>query len=182
VTCPRCGGPVAAGQEYCLECGVRMPVRRLGPAPGEERSVRRHVLGLLAVAVAGGAAAVALTWEGSGAEAVITATGGSVTMTPPAPDVGRYAGWPRDRDGWTIVLASIPKAKGGRETALARAQQAQARGLPRIGIVDSGAVASLHPGYWIVFTGVYDSQAEATSNLLGARAVVRNASPRRFSS
>ena len=76
------------------------------------------------------------------------------------------------------VLASLPKAKGGRDAALARAQQARAHGLPRVGVLDSGTIASLHPGYWVVFTGVYDSEAEATSHLLRARAVVRTASAR----
>ena len=45
--CPRCSGAVVAAQEYCLECGLRQPVRRLGPAPGEERSLRAPVLGTL---------------------------------------------------------------------------------------------------------------------------------------
>jgi hypothetical protein len=178
--CPRCGGPVVGGQEYCLECGLRLPVRRLGTTPGEERALRRPLLGLFAVAAAGAAAAVGLTWEGDSGESVITATGGSLTLTAPAAEIARFAGWPRGRDGWTIVLASVPKAKGGRDAALARAQQARTRGLPRVGIVDSGTVRSLHPGYWVVFTGIYDSEPEATSHLLRARAVVRTAGTRRM--
>jgi hypothetical protein len=180
LTCPRCGGPAVAGQEYCLECGLRLPVRRLGAAPGEERSLQRPLLGLFAVAVAGGLAAVGLTWERDSGEEVITATGGSLTVTAAPEAIARFAGWPRGREGWTIVLASVPKAKGGREAALARAQQARARGLPRVGVLDSGTIASLHPGYWVVFTGVYDSEPEATSHLLRARAVVRTASTRQI--
>jgi hypothetical protein len=176
--CPRCGAPAVAGQEYCLECGLRLPVRRLGSAPGEERSLRRPLLGLFVVAVAGALAAVGLTWEGDSGEAVITATGGSLTVTAPPEAIAKFAGWPRDREGWTVVLASVPKAKGGRDAALARAQQARAHGLPRVGVLDSGTIASLHPGYWVVFTGVYDSEAEATSHLLRARAVVRTAGTR----
>lgn len=178
--CPRCSGPVVAGQEYCLECGLRLPVRRLSAAPGEERGLRRPLLGLFAVAAAGAVAAVGLTWEGDGGESVITATGGSLTVTTPPAEIANFAAWPRGRDGWTIVLASVPKAKGGRDTALARAQQARSRGLPRVGIVDSGTVKSLHPGYWVVFTGVYDSEPEATSHLLRARAVVRTAGTSRM--
>jgi hypothetical protein len=155
-TCPRCAGPV------------------------EQRGVRAPVLGLLGLAVAGAAVAVAFTWEGGSDEAVITATGGSLTVTTPVAEIARFASWPRGRDGWTIVLASIPKGEGGRDAALARAQQARSRGLPRVGITDSGAVASLHPGYWVVFTGVYDSEPEATSQLLRARAVVRTAATRRM--
>jgi hypothetical protein len=179
-TCPRCGGPVVAGQEYCLECGLRLPVRRLGAAPGEERGLRRPLLGLFLVAVVGGLAAVGLTWEGDSGDEVITATGGSVTVTAPPESIATFAGWPRGREGWTIVLASVPKAKGGRDAALIRAQEARTRGLPRVGVLDSGTIASLHPGYWVVFTGVYDSEAEATSHLLRARAVVRTASTRQM--
>ena len=178
--CPRCSGAVVAAQEYCLECGLRQPVRRLGPAPGEERSLRAPVLGTLALAVAGAAVSVVLTWEGGGGEAVITATGGNLTVTAPRSAAAAFAGWPRGRDGWTVVLASIPKGKGGRDAALSRAQQARARGLPRVGISDSGSIVSLHPGYWVVFTGIYDSEPEATSQLLRARAVVRTAATRRM--
>jgi H+/gluconate symporter-like permease len=60
--CPRCQADVQPGQEYCLECGVRLP----GPGPvGSVNDagagwVRRAVIGL-AVALAGAAAAVACT-------------------------------------------------------------------------------------------------------------------------
>src|SRR6266545_6514629 len=27
-TCPRCGTPYEPGQEYCLECGIRLPAAR----------------------------------------------------------------------------------------------------------------------------------------------------------
>jgi hypothetical protein len=40
-------------------------------------------------------------------------------------------------------------------------------------VLDSSRFASLHPGYWIVFSGVYSSEAEATSALEDARAAAR---------
>jgi hypothetical protein len=63
--------------------------------------------------------------------------------------------------------------------AVTRARQARARGLGTVGILDSSRYASLHPGYWIVFTGVYGSEAEATSALERARRAVRTATVRR---
>jgi hypothetical protein len=46
-------------------------------------------------------------------------------------------------------------------------------------VLDSSRYASLHPGYWIVFTGVYASEAEATSALEAARRFARTATVRR---
>ena len=60
--CPRCGGGAAVGQEYCLECGLRLPgASRLGPAPASPRQVMLPLLVAAVVAIAGAAAAIALT-------------------------------------------------------------------------------------------------------------------------
>jgi hypothetical protein len=78
--------------------------------------------------------------------------------------------WPRDRNGWTIVLVSLPQSGGGaraRETA-ARAVE---RGLREVGVLDSNRWASLHPGYYVVFTGIYSSPEEAAGALQRAKAV-----------
>jgi hypothetical protein len=180
-TCPRCGASLAGGQEYCLECGLRIPgPGRLGSAPGEQRRLGVVLVALLAIAIAGAGVAMATTWEGGSEEAVITATGGSVTATQPDVVARGFNEWPRGRDGWTIVLVSVPKTKGARAEAVQRATRARARGLPQVGIVDSGKIASLHPGYWIVFTGVYDSEPEAAGALQRAKTVVRTATPRRM--
>jgi hypothetical protein len=88
------------------------------------------------------------------------------------------AEWPIDQDGWTIALASLPQTSG-RAAALTRARAARARGLPQVGVLDSSRYASLHPGYWIVFSGVYSSEAEATSALEDARRASRTAVVRR---
>ena len=113
-SCPRCGAPLAVGQEYCLECGLRQPGRaRLGPLPTETRALRLRIAGLAAIAVAGAAVAIAVASDGTSAERVLTATGGSVTVrTPEVQPQTRLAVWPRSRSGWTIVLVSIPKARG----------------------------------------------------------------------
>jgi len=68
--------------------------------------------------------------------------------------------WPA-RDGFTVVLASIPARGSGRVDALARAKLARTKGLRNVGVLDSGKFASLHPGYYVVFAGVYDSLEEA---------------------
>ena len=88
------------------------------------------------------------------------------------------AEWPTDEAGWTIALASLPQT-AGRAAALARARAARKKGLPQVGVLDSSRYASLHPGYWIVFSGVYSSEAEATSALEDARKGSRTAVVRR---
>jgi hypothetical protein len=160
------------------------------------------LLGLL-VALVGTGAAIAISGEGDGAEAIATATGGSLTVTdptptltapepttptstaptttaptttapPPPPRNPAAIAWPRDRRGWTIVLLSLPQANGS-AAANEQATRARQRGLRRVGVLDSSRYASLHPGYFVVFQGVYGSEAEAASALQRARAAFPNA-------
>jgi hypothetical protein len=55
---------------------------------------------------------------------------------------------------------------------------ARRKGLDAVGVLDSSRYASLHPGYWIVFSGIYASEAEATSALEDARRYARAAAVR----
>lgn len=180
--CPRCGEPAAQGQEYCLACGARLTLGDAGPRRriGSDWWSRALLAGV--VALAGGAAAVAATGGRDAQIDLTTAMGGFVTApgssTLPSPDGGtRIADWPSGTDGWTIVLASYPQT-GGRRAADLRAKQARARRLPQVGVLDSSSYASLHPGYWVVFSGIYTSEAEATSALEAARKASRTAAVR----
>jgi hypothetical protein len=78
--------------------------------------------------------------------------------------------WPA-RNGFTVVLASIPARGNGRADAEAKAEQALSRGLRNVGILTSARFASLHPGYYVVFAGVYDSLEDA--QLAATRALSR---------
>jgi hypothetical protein len=185
--CPRCGENIGLGQEYCLECGARIP----GPSTHGFRQdpgrgwVRRALVGLV-VAVAGAAVAVAATEETGGSPALLTATGGFARA--PAEETGAPSSgggqaaileWPPTQDGWTIALATIPQAEG-KKRATSRAREALRSGLETVGVLDTSRYASLHPGYWLVFSGVYGSEAEATSSLQPARAFARTAVVRRI--
>lgn len=175
-TCPRCGSAVDERQEFCLACGLRLPaVARLGPAPADTRALRLRIGGLALLACVGGATAVVIAAGEPSADSVRTATGGSITA-PVASVEPRslLAVWPRTVSGWTIVLASVPKAEG-RDEAVAVAQQGRTRGLPRVGVLDSSRYASLRPGYWMTFSGRYPSEADATGSLRRARVVVKGA-------
>jgi hypothetical protein len=208
--CPRCSAPVEPTQEYCLECGLRLPHERPGAVerataglaerqPWASGWIVPALLGLV-IAVLGTGAAIAISDEGTEAAAIPTATGGSRTVTeqqstltapepppptttpattaappattaPPPPTTTAApaaTSWPADTRGWTIVLISIPQS-AGRALATRRAADARRGGLPDVGVLNSSRYASLHPGYFVVFTGVYESQAEATSSLPRAR-------------
>jgi hypothetical protein len=95
------------------------------------------------------------------------------TKPPPAKTTPRRAGalatWPANENGWTVVLESIPTS-AGRGLALARARAAARAGLPQVGVLDSGSFSSLHPGYYVIFSGIYASQSAANSAASAAAA------------
>jgi hypothetical protein len=201
-TCPRCGARRAADQEYCVECGLRLPpvtgrlaafrrwwVRRFGWYPGDWAWLS---LLTLAVAVAGAAVAIAITRERHTHHATTvltppitvllhptTAASPPVTTAPPATTTARTStapahgsrigAWPAGTSGWTIVLVSYPSANG-RPSAQQTAGRALRARLPDVGILDSSDYASLQPGYLVVYTGVYRSQASAENAVTTAHA------------
>jgi hypothetical protein len=212
--CPRCGTPFVPGQEYCLECGGRLGATenvvgrlaagwraRLGWYPGDW--IWPVLLGLI-IAIAGGAAAVAVASSKNGSTPLVathpgqprepvtppqtatvalpTVPRGTPTTSgppptpstpPPAQSTPRTANglttWPAGRAGYTVVLESIP-ISAARSVAEARARSAGRAGLRQVGILDSGQYSSLHPGYWVVFSGIYTTAAQAASGQQDAAA------------
>jgi hypothetical protein len=208
--CPRCGTPHEPDQEYCLECGLRLPseargvVPRLGSAwrsrlgwyPGDW--VWPSLLALVIAALAGIGAAAFVSHDEQrvgyvtgtspvGALPATTAPLGETTLTPtspattptltgtqpPAPSEIPAAppalkAWPAGRSGWTVVLQSLP-ATNGRPFAIAQARAAVHSGLKDVGIIDSSQFASLHPGYYLLFTGIYTSFDDANTATTTAR-------------
>lgn len=84
-------------------------------------------------------------------------TSPTVTEPPPAPQL---VDWPPSQNGYTIVIASLP-ASGGRAQAIRKAREVLANKLPEVGVIDSGEFSSLHPGYYVVFSGIYADQRAA---------------------
>lgn len=210
--CPRCGAPHDPYQEYCLECGHRLP-----PVYGVRRTVWSResplwlwaaLASLLLVAlIAGAIVAVAATGEEgtvAGPDSVpVVTTGpgttdtigvitdaGTVTIEPPTTTIlptttigtttigtttlapttttAGLTTWPAGKDGYTVVLRSVATSQG-RGPADAEARRAINAGLPQVGVLNSSDYSSLRPGYYVVFTGVYDTLAQAQSALPNAR-------------
>jgi hypothetical protein len=155
--CSHCGAALAAGQQYCIECGARRssPRRPLHWAwPAGAAAL---------VAAGGGAAAIAAGADDPERGTIVALTPLRAASSPPAGTPSRLRLWPR-RDGYTVVLAALPKTVGA-NAARARALAAVGAGVPDVGVLDSSRYASLHPGYWIVFSGVYRTLDEAIAAL-----------------
>ncbi|MDQ4030203.1 MAG: hypothetical protein M3168_04095, partial [Actinomycetota bacterium] len=75
---------------------------------------------------------------------------------------------PGGSDGYTVVLASLPE-RSGRPAAIAKAREASDAGLRQVGVLRSSRYGSLHPGYFVVFSGVYDTFGEAEQGVSAAR-------------
>ena len=203
--CPSCGAAAEPDQEYCLECGARLPAggglisnmgrawrRRLRWYPGDWLPV---VLALLLVAALATAAAVYAGGEEETAapgrtlvatsppDATTTEAETKTTETAPVASVptevtttappdgagpGNPVEWPADEDGFTVVLSSLP-VSGGRDLAMQTARRGIRSGLSEVGVLDSQDFASLHPGFLVVFAGVYPSLEAAENAVADAR-------------
>jgi hypothetical protein len=223
--CPSCGVAYEPLQEYCLECGARLPTNRGVAGYLGSRWQRRFawypgdwIWPVLFFAVLTGAAAAASVAarspSGGGKAALIVATNVAVTVGPGAPRAtipavtatstlpaapqptittgplpsapGRgstHTGttavgtrnpnalttWPVGKTGYTNVLESLP-ATAGVAAATAKARSATRAGLPDVGILVSAQYSSLHPGYYVIFSGIYGTAAEAVGALRNAHA------------
>jgi hypothetical protein len=187
--CLECGMrlPVVEGRIASLRRGW---MRRFGWYPGDWVWL---AVPTLLIAAAGAAVAILISDRQRDANAAVFTAPAAVSViapgTPPAPvgttvdtttlpvppepgsptagDKGRIA-WPANENGWTIVLVSYPK-QGGRASALTTATKALKAKLRQVGILDSGTYASLQPGYYVVFTGIYPSKDDADAAVSTAR-------------
>jgi hypothetical protein len=90
-----------------------------------------------------------------------TETTPTATEPPPEPQL---VDWPPSQNGYTIVIASLP-ATGGRAQAIRKAREVLASKLPEVGVINSGEFSSLHPGYYVVFSGIYADQRDALDGI-----------------
>jgi hypothetical protein len=96
-------------------------------------------------------------------------TAGPKPRPKPKPSPGALAEWPAGKSGYTVVLESVPTS-AGRALAVARAKRAQGAGLGSVGVLDASNYSSFHPGYYVVFSGVYGSPGEAAAAVATAHA------------
>lgn len=216
--CPNCGAPHDVYQEYCLECGRRLPGAYVG---GRYAEIWRRdspvwlwaaLAALLLVAlISGTVVALAATDDEKNSEPATsipvvstapstTSTVGvvtqppTITINPPTTTLagtttfstttfgtttfgtttfgttttGGNVNWPPSKDGFTVVLKSVETSKG-RSPAESAADKARTNGLPEVGILNSTDYSSMNPGYYVTFTGIYDTESQAEAALPNAR-------------
>jgi hypothetical protein len=81
---------------------------------------------------------------------------------------GSNVTWPAGKNGWSVFLKSVPTSEG-RADADAAAQRARNNGLTQVGVLNSSDYSSLRPGYWVTFTGIYETQQQAETAVPNAR-------------
>ena len=190
--CPRCDAHLSAEQEWCLQCGAAVGTRVAEPR-GWRASMA--VVGvLLALALIAVVLAIAeLSRDAEGVQEVPGSATPAPTLTP-SPTPGAEGGatpspvptpsatpsatpgtgaatspglteWPQGKTAYTVVLNS----SGTRDDAERIAGELAAKGVPDVGVLDSNDFESLGPDSFVVFSGVYDTQAEAEQALAKVR-------------
>jgi hypothetical protein len=201
-TCPNCGAPVGADQDWCLSCGTAITTQ-VAAATGWRTPLAIVAAVLLIAAAALVFAFVELSGEAdraanapapTGATGVTGPTGATTgpsgvtgptgttgptgpidTATPaaatPAP-TGTIGRWREGKTAYTVILFS--------ETSYAAAE-AKARtvsSLPGVGILDSDKFSTLRGGYFVVFSGDYETLERAEAAAEDARSQAPGAYPK----
>jgi hypothetical protein len=73
--------------------------------------------------------------------------------------------WPEGKEGWTIELGTLPKDGTTSADVDSTEQDLTDQGASDLGVLDSDQYASLPPGNWLVYSGVYDTRADANAAL-----------------
>lgn len=97
------------------------------------------------------------TTPGSTTPATTTPT--TPTTPKPNPSTTASGDWPTGRaSGWTVIVAGYP---GNEARAQQRAADVQEDGFDDSGVLLSTSFPSLCPGFYVVFSGVFDNRAKA---------------------
>jgi hypothetical protein len=191
--CATCDAPLADDQRYCLECGARRNGARLPfmegtratkaePPPPATRSHERPLQAItpnmaavgVALAVLFLGVGVLIGRSGSGAEQTaakptivrVGDTGGTGATSGTAKQASSTTvkgDWPAGREGWTVQLRELPKDDASKIAAAK--QDAEDRGAPDVGLIDTDSFEGLPPGSYIVYSGRFDSKPKATDAL-----------------
>jgi septal ring-binding cell division protein DamX len=191
--CPSCGATVAAGQRYCTNCGARATAPRVAyqdylkgegngdQSPGTTTTSAQGgrewspLLALVALAALGGMLLVGVLIGKSANDSpntvtLATATGAatpsaSATSTGSSKSTGFTSDWPAGKQGFTVEITTLPQS--GTSTAQVDSAKSDAsdKGAPDVGALASDEYTGLPAGKYIVYSGVYSTNADATKAL-----------------
>jgi septal ring-binding cell division protein DamX len=179
--CPRCGAPLRAEQEWCLNCGAGVGARVA--APRGWRWPLIAVSSLLALTLI--AVVLALVELSGDAETIATPTPTPQAAATPAPTstsapsttsdpsqippasggtaaTPAVSDWPAGKTGYTVVLDS----SSSQPTAEARAKDLAGQNIP-VGVIDTSGYRRVAGGRYVVFSGQYSTREEARVALRG---------------
>jgi hypothetical protein len=97
-------------------------------------------------------------------------TSGNSGTTQPNTGTSAIGEWPAGKTAWTVILKSATSKSAADQKA-----QELANGGTSVGVLHSDDFSSLNKGYWVVFSGQYDSKSAAQSALSGLQAKVSQA-------
>jgi hypothetical protein len=162
--CHRCGTPMEADQEWCLECGEG---HTLIHSPPDWRIGVAIVATVVVLALAGFGVALINLSDNASRSAAAGATGTPPTATTAARSApaNRFPGWAPGLTGYTVVLSSTATQASAQSAAV----RLRAAGIP-IGILNSSAHPRMKPGRWIVFNGHFPTHAAARLRAIRLRA------------
>jgi SPOR domain len=101
--------------------------------------------------------------EASGQETPEPTATPEPTSTPEPTATAGIASWPSGQSGWTVVLASKTSESEANDVAQGFVDD----GIADVGVLRSDDFSSLKSGFWVVYSGEYDSQSEASAALDG---------------
>jgi hypothetical protein len=151
------------------------PSSPAGPAPGAwTPTVALIGVGVVALVLGVGVLigrSVSGSTKRAAAPQVISVGGaGAGPATASASNGPKFKGdWPAGKDGYTVELRALSKA-GTQPAAVAAAKSdAGSKGAAKVGALDSDSYASLAGGQYVIYSGVYKTQADAAKALTGLK-------------
>ncbi|MFL5871161.1 MAG: hypothetical protein ACJ75R_08765 [Solirubrobacterales bacterium] len=193
--CPRCGSQLAVGQRYCLECGARTadpPAQyATGPASAGAPAVSAPSAAppprssdvspfgvVLGIALLGGMLLIGVllgrgTDDSNQTPQVVTVSSATTTPTTTT-ESGKSSSssgeavaseWPPGIDGWTVELGTLPKDGTTAADVDSTRQSLSDQGASAVGVLDADLYPPLPAGNYVVYSGVYDTRADAEAAL-----------------
>ena len=179
--CPQCQAPLAAEQDWCLECGTAVTARVLKP-PSWRVPIAIALAAIVVLALALTLALVSLSSRPRGAPTAqppaapaattaspptgSTPTPASTSAAPsvPAQETAPVPSWPTGLKAYTLVVLTAPD-----RAAAEREARSMLRKGTDAGILRSDDYRSFPPGRWIVWRGRYRTRSAAADGLRFAR-------------
>jgi hypothetical protein len=108
----------------------------------------------------GGSSPAPVVQVGSGG----TQTSGSGSSLPTS-NGSFKSDWPSGKEGYTVEIGSLDKQGTTPDQVETAKSDATSKGAPDVGALDSDEFGSLPPGSYVIYSGVYDTKADATKAL-----------------